>query len=285
MDNPPPAPSAAYARSRLDRLRNWQSNDFWAMVFARPLAILLLWPIADARWVTPNRLTHLSNLVLLAGVGAIPGWVPGGPWAAVALLNLSFVIDNMDGTLARYRDGGSSLGSYYDKVSDAWGFLLLFAAAGWQAFRETGDARLPLLAMAGAYGLLLTGYMKWVDVAEWQKAEHVRALLEQKPGQVLSTLVRPAAGPLPPRRTPIAWGAWLGKAIVSLAYMNEVDIYFWISVALAVGRLDLYCWWSALSQLALAVGLAIYRARRMHKLDRERPDLLRRIDARDDVIP
>ena len=54
-------------KERWYRLRNYQSKDFWAMVFARPLTILMLLPVADLDWVTSNRITIFSVITKLFG--------------------------------------------------------------------------------------------------------------------------------------------------------------------------------------------------------------------------
>ena len=54
-------------KDRWMKLRNYQSDDFWAMLFARPMTILFLLPIVEKKWVTPNRITVLSILTKLAG--------------------------------------------------------------------------------------------------------------------------------------------------------------------------------------------------------------------------
>src|SRR5262245_28526884 len=104
--------------------------EWWGFTFARPLAALLLSVTADVAWLTPNLYTHASFALQLWGSWVILRHEPGSAVLAVVLLQASLVFDCCDGQLARYRKAGSKLGSYYDKVSDFWGFAATFFAVG-----------------------------------------------------------------------------------------------------------------------------------------------------------
>ena len=207
----------------LDRLRNWQSRMFWSRLFARPLAIALLYPIADLPWVTPNVLTHLGNLNFGAGIAAM--WL-GHDVAAAVFLQIHLIFDNMDGTLARYRGCETSFGSYYDKISDALGISAMFLSLGWLAF-ERDPSRPHLIAVGAiiAINQILLGYSKWVTVA---------AHLKQG---TASTSVHQGAVP-PPTRTPVQWALWFFDSLARIALFEEADYFLWVGLALILGRLD-----------------------------------------------
>ncbi|HDT11934.1 MAG TPA: CDP-alcohol phosphatidyltransferase family protein [bacterium] len=215
------------------RLRNYQSDDFWAMVFARPLTILFLLPIIDCKWVTPNRLTVLSVFAKLTGVYCLffeHGYT--GSVSAAILINLGLVIDNMDGTVARYRNTGTKFGFYFDKATDAVTLVLLFWGMGYRGFVFTGneiDIIIPVLAVTGAF---IASYSKWVSE---------RVMLDMKiseklhNGELLNWAEKMEDGfkwTPPPQRTFTDWVKWLGKAFFSILFFNEVDIFFWAGLAL-----------------------------------------------------
>jgi hypothetical protein len=221
------------------RLRNFQSKDFWAMVFARPLTILWLLPLADRPWVTPDRITWAANLVKLLGAASLVFgpeywcWVGG-----IVLINLGLVLDNMDGTLARYRGSSSYLGYYLDKASDLVFHGFMFGAVGYRAWAETGvllDLVLPLAAFAGACA---AGYSKWIatkvkgdaDLLAARRDGTLEALADKKAQQNPSTP--------PPKRSFTDWLKFLGEAVFSIFKMNEVDIPFFAAVAVITGQ-----WW------------------------------------------
>jgi len=234
--------SVQFAKSRsfgerLRRLRNFQSKDFWAMVFARPLTILLLLPVADISWVTPNLVTWLSVAAKAAGISALVYWPSfGGGVLAAALINLGLVLDNMDGTLARYRGRSSYVGYYLDKTVDIVCLAGIFAAFGFRTYTESGhlvDLVLPFAAFGGAS---VTAYCKWVA----QRVETDVVLLGSLEAGTLEDFARRRAeqnpAESPPERNLLDWLRWLGEAVKSILYFNEVDIFFFLALALVLGR-------------------------------------------------
>lgn len=251
-------------RSRLERLRNFQSGEFYAALIIRPLTIAVLYPIADWRWITPNRCTTVANLAKLGAAALILTpryWV----WAAV-LLQVGVLFDHMDGTLARYRRAFTKLGSFYDKVSDmiTWGAIM--GAAGWQVARAEGEPGYLLLALAGVTGLNVCGYMKWLAVAE---AERVRWLeARPDPAAAVAARTRPIVVPTPPARTRGQWLRW-GALMVSRVWrFEEVDLWFWLGLALIVDQLPLAVWVISGSQVLQMLIMIVVRTREIVRTDR-----------------
>lgn len=221
---------------RLQGLRNFQSRDFWAMIFARPLTILFLLPIADKPWVTPDRITGAAFIVKLVGLGylAFDMSFSGGLIGAL-LMNLGLILDNMDGTLARYRKGGSYYGYYIDKALDFFGTALLFCAIAWRGVRQGGSLPeflywlMPTLGFAGA----ATGaYCKWVAEKVILEINLVKALRKGEIEKYVRAKTTPSYGEAPPKRSALDWIKWLGFAFYSIILMNEVDMYFFLLLAM-----------------------------------------------------
>ena len=231
---------------RILRLRNYQSKDFWAMVFARPMTILMLAPVADLAWVTPNLITWLSVLSKAAGISALVAFP--GYWGGIAgglLVNLGLVLDNMDGTLARYRGTSSYLGYYLDKTVDIVCLAGLFGAIGLRAWWKSGeifDLALPMAAFAGAS---IAGYCKWVS----QRVEtDLELRVRAKDGTLHQYAVkRSEQNPSqpPPERSFGAWMRFLAQAVKSIVYFNEVDIFFFLLLALILDREWIFTRWAS----------------------------------------
>jgi phosphatidylglycerophosphate synthase len=225
-------------KERWMRLRNYQSKDFWAMVFARPMTILLLLPVADLAWVTPNLLTWASVVAKLAGIGLLvgsPGYLFGVGGAL--LINLGLVLDNMDGTLARYRSTSSYVGYYLDKSVDIIGLAGVFIAIALRAWWRSGDVFdlfLPMTAFAGAS---VSAYCKWVK----SRVETDVELLEHLRAGTLESFARRRAeqNPVtpPPARTFADWVRFVMEAFWSIRLFNEVDIYFFLLLALVLDQM------------------------------------------------
>jgi phosphatidylglycerophosphate synthase len=101
------------------RERTYKRRDAWWTVWlVDPLASRLVWLVAPWRWVTPNRIT-VGAFVLGAGAAAC-FWQQSYWWlfAGAVLFHLSFVLDCMDGKIARLNGTGSVFGSWLDYVFD-----------------------------------------------------------------------------------------------------------------------------------------------------------------------
>jgi phosphatidylglycerophosphate synthase len=248
------APAGA---SRLDRIRNYQSHEFWTILAMRPLAIALLLLVADLRWVTPNRLTLASFVCFVLSAALIAFGGPSAFVAAAILINVANVFDNADGTLARYRRCGTSFGSFFDKMCDAIGWILVGTAVGWSAWRATGQPIYLLLGPSSASFLIARGYSKWVEHA-------------QNVARMPARSAPDAAAAAPPRRTGADWVRLLVEAFSRVYWFDEVDLSFWIALFLILDRVAALAWVLAVSQAVGMVIAMVRRAWRMHKLDTAR---------------
>lgn len=254
-------------KERWMRLRNFQSADFWAMVFARPLTIIFLLPLIEKKWVTPNRVTFLSVTTKIAGVLFIAFDMSyAGAIAGAVLINLGLILDNMDGTIARYRNTASKFGFFYDKATDAVTMTIMFWAIGYRAYYFTGDLSdliIPLLAATCVY---ITGYSKWVaervlmDMKISEKF-HTSQLNDYAAAQEQGFIWTP-----PPERSFSDWIKWLGKAFFSILYFNEVDIFFWAGLALITEKYWIFTKFnSGFMLLGLFVGPVLFGYKVMTK--------------------
>jgi phosphatidylglycerophosphate synthase len=256
-------------RDRLTRIRNWQSSEFYARLVMRPLTILVMLVVADWRWLTPNLVTTLGNLAKLAGAALILVDHREHAVAAALAIQLGVLLDHLDGTIARYRDCGTMMGAFYDKVSDAVTWLAITGAIGWASYLDTGDARLPLAAVAGAYALLVLGYMKWIVVAEQKKADwlEVMRMRDRARRARLAEIEAAPVSHVPPSRTARQWALWLGSSVARLFKFEEVDLFFWIGLGLVLGELSLLCLLLVVSQIVQLVIMLVKRALQARALD------------------
>jgi len=108
----------------------------WNRFVARPLAAVLLVPLAKSR-ITPNQITFLSLLTFVGAMVMVAlqrghlGLVSG-----ILVLEVSYVLDCTDGQLARLKHKTSPVGAHLDFLMDELKAFLLVAATGirlWQA--------------------------------------------------------------------------------------------------------------------------------------------------------
>jgi phosphatidylglycerophosphate synthase len=143
----------AYRRTKKPR------DILWNRFVARPLAAALLVPLARTN-VTPNQVTFATLFVFVAGA-AMLALCParGALVGAVAVLELSYVLDCVDGQLARWKGLSSPVGAHLDFLMDEIKAFLLVAAVALRLWRGAHDARwlvegvLGLVAVATAISL------------------------------------------------------------------------------------------------------------------------------------
>jgi phosphatidylglycerophosphate synthase len=143
----------AYRRTRKPH------DILWNRLVARPLAAVALVPLARTS-VTPNQVTLLTLLVF-AGGAVVMALEPS--WKALILgaviIELSYVLDCVDGQLARLKGTSSPVGAHLDFLMDELKAFLLVAAAGVRLWRADHAAHwlleslLALVAVATAVSL------------------------------------------------------------------------------------------------------------------------------------
>jgi len=125
-------------RAIADAYRRTQKpkDIFWNKYVARPAAAVLLVPLERSP-VTPNQVTFASLLVFAAAIPvliAMPGH--GGLLLAALIIELSYVLDCVDGQLARMRGSSTPVGAYLDFLMDELKAFLLVAAMGVRLWLE-----------------------------------------------------------------------------------------------------------------------------------------------------
>jgi phosphatidylglycerophosphate synthase len=101
-------------------------NPYEERVFARPISRPIAKALKNVRFITPNRLTVLR--FLLAGT-LVPYLVLNHEFLiAGVLVYLFFILDKVDGDLARIRNKSSSFGAYLDSVADMCLIVVYFVS-------------------------------------------------------------------------------------------------------------------------------------------------------------
>jgi phosphatidylglycerophosphate synthase len=124
-----------------DKLRSCikEKDGWWASVFAGPLANRLLEPICEIAWLTPNQLTIVSFFVGLIATYFFAKGDYSSLVIAAVLVQLSFIIDCMDGQFARYSKKFSDFGAWLDRISDRIKDFAYFFALAWGFFHTHSE--------------------------------------------------------------------------------------------------------------------------------------------------
>lgn len=89
-----------------------KDDEWWSSFITSPLAIAVNYVVVDIKFLTPNKITVISFIVAcMSAVFIILGSTINFIIAAT-LIQLSHILDCMDGQMARYRNTPSAFGSF-----------------------------------------------------------------------------------------------------------------------------------------------------------------------------
>lgn len=132
----------------LDQVRaTAKSRDaWWTVLLVDPVAIRLVRWWAPHKWITPNRVTMGAFTLGLAAAAAF--WQGTRGWLIVGALlyHLSFILDCVDGKLARVRGTGSIFGLWLDFIFDRLLVIICAVALMGGQYARTHDVTYLVLA-------------------------------------------------------------------------------------------------------------------------------------------
>ncbi|MFC0866333.1 CDP-alcohol phosphatidyltransferase family protein [Sphaerimonospora cavernae] len=148
------------------RSRTYKARDAWWTVFlVDPLAGRLVVAVANRTSITPNQITWGAFLLGLGSAGcfltADPIWLAAG----AVLYHLSFVLDCMDGKIARLKGTGTVLGGWLDYVFDRIRVFGCALALTWGQYQSTGQDLYLLLGI----GIVFLDMLRYVDALQVTK--------------------------------------------------------------------------------------------------------------------
>lgn len=192
-------------------------DNVWTAYLSRPPAALVV-ALIEKSPLTPNQVTLLSFLVGM-GSAAMLALTRGHLWLILAALvfQFAYVLDCVDGMLARARQIASPQGHLLDFLMDELKALAFFAAASLRLYFESGEAHFLILGVLGqvalASGLSLTTFTRRPEIAGPAPA--------------------PGAAPAP-RPLPLRVVEGIAKFLVHypsyllyVAAANRLDLYFY----------------------------------------------------------
>ena len=206
---------------------------------ARPPAAVVVYFLRNTP-ITPNQVTFVSA-AMAAGAAAMFVLLPGHLWLVLAALvfELSFVLDCVDGQLARLRKVASPIGHLLDFLMDELKAMFILGAVTVRLWRETDDERTLVIGIAALFclaaGLSLTSFLRRPELG----AKPITA--DGQPTEVGG------------RRGP------LGVALSGFELASRVVVHYpqYIWICAVFDRMDIYFWaYAAVNALYLAKCLA-----------------------------
>jgi phosphatidylglycerophosphate synthase len=250
---------------RMSRLWATKTKDdeWWSSFVTAPMAILVNYVVVDFRWLTPNLITLLSFVTAIVSVVVIVVGETTGFVIAAVLIQLSHVLDCMDGQMARYRKTTSASGSYFDKATDQIQVALWFGAVGYVAYDLSADVLPILLAFIGVAFYSLRGYTKYVAIhVEMSRDSHYLALIAEQGAAEKQAEESSTGFDL---RAKIKWFIREQRKIIRF---DEGVLIFMLSLALVLDALTPMLWVFAASQVSLGLFRSWQRGQEI-ELDRQ----------------
>ncbi|MFI6073179.1 CDP-alcohol phosphatidyltransferase family protein [Actinoplanes sp. NPDC051343] len=175
------------------RERTYKPRDaWWTVLLVDPLASRLVRIVAPHRRITPNVLTTVATIIGLAAAACFAQQTRWWLVAGALLFHVSFVVDCMDGKIARLNGTGSLFGAWFDFVFDR---LRVFACAltlfGGQYLRTDRTVYLWLLAV-----VIFLDLFRYLNGSQMTKVRtEMRERLAEARGPVEEPLDQPPGNP------------------------------------------------------------------------------------------
>jgi hypothetical protein len=152
-----------------------ERDSWWTVLLVDPLAVRLTRLLAPRSWITPNRVTLLAFALGMVAAAcftqASRGWLIAGAVCYYA----SFLLDCVDGKIARLNGTGSIFGIWLDYILDHVRIIVCAAALFGGQFAVTKN---PLYLGVGA-GVLVLELFHYVNSQEiFQINSEMRSRLE-----------------------------------------------------------------------------------------------------------
>ena len=133
------------ARLRL-KLANRANDGFFSVFFLRKFSKLFTWAAVRLK-MTPNQVTLISFAIGLYSAYQFSLGTFWSTFAGAVLLQLSIIVDCVDGELARYTRQFSQLGAWLDAITDRIKEYLVFFALAYGAAKDGRDLLIPAIGM------------------------------------------------------------------------------------------------------------------------------------------
>jgi phosphatidylglycerophosphate synthase len=138
------------AKLNMGRVRlsmaNRANDGFFSVFFLRKFSKILTW-LAVKVGATPNQVTLISFAIGLYSAYSFSQGTFWNIFLGAILLQLSIIVDCVDGELARYTRKFSQLGAWLDAVTDRVKEYMVFLGLAMGADKEGSDLWIPAIAM------------------------------------------------------------------------------------------------------------------------------------------
>ncbi len=141
-----------------------RSDNFWTEWLSRPPAAVLVWMLRGSS-VTPNQVSFLAIAIAAVSAAVLIGWRTHAGLVMAGLgLQLAYVVDCVDGQLARTKGQTSPAGALLDFMLDEVKAFLVLGSAAVSLYLSTDRVLYLIVGIVGLFacatGITLTSFMR-----------------------------------------------------------------------------------------------------------------------------
>lgn len=233
----------------------------WADLVFPKLANKLLPFVAQIKWITPNYVTFAS--FFLYSIGSLLLFIPLSHHLLLSaiFLPVSYILDCLDGQLARATQRGSQLGDYFDKTLDVLKIFIITMSLAIASFLKTNEIIYIFLGFFACFFFNFRYYIKLEtmfsavnrDKDYLTKSRNIRLDLykqyEEKYRKASTTLK--------------------GKLFVffhknrAIVFVDEAEFVVFTSISALFNKVEIALWIFAISQFIISVWRFYERGRQL----------------------
>lgn len=209
----------------------------WVDQFMPKIANSLIPLVVPFDFITPNFLTLVSYAFHVLASALLFIDLPYHLYIAAFLFPTSYILDCMDGQLARTKHLSSLIGNYLDKTLDVLKIYQIHLALSLAVYFQTGNVWWIIAGFTSCFFFMFRYYIKletvysgFADDGDYlKKSKSIRLDLYQKYQKMHTDL----------RKTAVGWlkSLWLKNRIIF--FLDEGEFIFLTAIAAIFNRLDI----------------------------------------------
>lgn len=136
------------------RINPEEKQGAYGYYFIRPLSLYITWICLQFPSISANQVTVWQAIVGIIGCAFIGVSGTVNELIGLFLLQFGFILDNVDGEIARFRNTASINGKYLDQVNHQVVVPMMYFAIGFGIFMKTGQLEMIIFGFLGALASL-----------------------------------------------------------------------------------------------------------------------------------
>ncbi len=229
----------------------------WGDIIGYPAARAILPLVVRIPFLTPNVISVLAFIIYLAGSFSIFISYPYHYLAAAVMLPIGFILDDLDGQVARTRQLASPIGNYLDKVLDVFKIYILTASLGFEAYLRTDDIMYIFLAFTACFFFNYRYYIKLETVLS--QADKDEKYLEKSSAKQRELVKEYEARDQVLAKSFSGWFKLMWIKHRMIFFVDEAEFALITSIGLLFGKIEWVIWILMLGQVINAAIRVVQR--------------------------